>query len=76
MSDLHPAPPELTSGRVDRLLLAIDVADQTTALRRAGFEPEEIARLITMGRELKIGPMDAAREIVRCSLAVVDGEFA
>ncbi|MCC7097306.1 MAG: hypothetical protein IT472_09015 [Thermomonas sp.] len=62
--------------RVDRLLLAIDTADESRLLRDAGFTDDEIARLTTLGRSMRIGPLSAAREIVRCSLAVMEGEFS
>ncbi len=76
MSNVLPGPNWLGPVRVDRLLLAIDTADECRLLGEAGFTEGEIARLTGLGKSMRIGPLTAAREIVRCSLACMDGAFS
>ena len=76
MSELRPAPNGLGPARVDRLLEAMDHADDVRILRALGLSDAEIARLAAHGRDIGTGPLIAAREIVRCSLAVMEGNFS
>lgn len=71
--NLRPAPDWLSAPRVDRLLRALDDRDAAQLLRPLGLSDDEIASLSRLGNEIGCDTVSAAREIIRCSIAVMEG---
>ena len=76
MSNVRPAPNWLGPARVDRLLGALDAADDRRALRALGIPDSEIDRLTILARGMNRGLAETAREIIRCSIAIMEGDGA
>ncbi len=76
MSNIRQGPSWLAPLQVAQLLQTTADQQEIGLLRRLGFTPDEVARLTDHGRDIGVGPLTAAREIVRCSLAVMEGSVA
>ena len=71
--NVKPAPAWLYPPRVERMLAALDAQDEVKLLRQIGLSDREMASLIRFSADIGLNPVAAAREMIRCSMAVMEG---